>query len=133
MLHRGFENLFRCRRRNSSRRPARPDRAVRRLTLEPLDARVTPAVVATFSPSAGVLTVFGDCARQHDHALSRDAAGKLLVNGGAVSILGGTATVANTALDPGLRPGRQRHHHPQRGQRRPAAGRTSSAAPATTS
>src|SRR5262249_6652733 len=31
-------------------------------------------------------------------AVSRDAAGRILVNGGAVAILGGTPTVANTAL-----------------------------------
>jgi hypothetical protein len=30
--------------------------------------------------------------------LSRDAAGKILVNGGAVPVLGGTPTVANTSL-----------------------------------
>jgi Ca2+-binding RTX toxin-like protein len=39
-----------------------------------------------------VLTVSGDSAN------SRDAAGKILVNGGAVAVVGGTPTVANTAL-----------------------------------
>ena len=48
------------------------------------------AVTATFSPAAGILTAIGD-------TLSRNAAGNLLLNGGAVSIVGGKATVANTA------------------------------------
>jgi Ca2+-binding RTX toxin-like protein len=51
------------------------------------------AVTATFS--AGTLTVFGD-ALTNNIALSRNAAGTILVNGGAVKIVGGTATVANT-------------------------------------
>ncbi|MGD9616867.1 MAG: beta strand repeat-containing protein [Alphaproteobacteria bacterium] len=55
------------------------------------------AVIASFSASAGVLSVFGD-SLINTIKLSRDAAGKLLVNGGAVQILGGTATVANTSL-----------------------------------
>jgi Ca2+-binding RTX toxin-like protein len=65
--------------------------------LEPLCQRLAPAVVATFSAGAGALTVFGD---NLDNAItvSRDAAGKLLVNGGAVNVLGGTPTVANTTL-----------------------------------
>src|SRR5215207_7121902 len=55
------------------------------------------AVTATFSPTSGLLTVFGD---NLDNTIttSRNAAGNLLVNGGAVAVLGGTATVANTAL-----------------------------------
>src|SRR5512133_675979 len=54
------------------------------------------AIKATFSPTAGLLTEFGDSL---DNAIvtSRDAAGQILVNGGAVPIQGGTATVANTA------------------------------------
>lgn len=61
----------------------------------PLEPRTVPAVIANFN--AGTLSVFGD---QLDNsiAISRDAAGTLLVNGGAVTIKGGTATVANTAL-----------------------------------
>jgi Ca2+-binding RTX toxin-like protein len=60
-------------------------------------ATAVPASAATTATfSAGVLTVFGDGA---DNAVtvSRDAAGKLLVNGGAISVVGGTATVANTS------------------------------------
>jgi Ca2+-binding RTX toxin-like protein len=55
------------------------------------------AIKATFSPTAGVLSVFGST---HDDTivLSRDAAGALVVNGGAVHIKGGVSTVANTGL-----------------------------------
>jgi Ca2+-binding RTX toxin-like protein len=45
--------------------------------------------------SLGVLTVLGD-AQDNNIVISRDAAGKILVNGGAVPVLGGTPTVANT-------------------------------------
>jgi Ca2+-binding RTX toxin-like protein len=54
------------------------------------------AVTASFSPGSGALTVFGD-ANNNTIVISRDAAGKILVNGGAVAVVGGTATVANTA------------------------------------
>jgi Ca2+-binding RTX toxin-like protein len=55
------------------------------------------AVTARFFPGAGKLTEFGDVL---DNALttSRNAAGTILVNGGAVPVLGGTPTVANTSL-----------------------------------
>ena len=53
------------------------------------------AVVASFSNAQ--LTVFGDAAN-NTITISRDAAGKILVNGGAVAVSGGTATVANTTL-----------------------------------
>jgi Ca2+-binding RTX toxin-like protein len=53
------------------------------------------ATTATFSN--GVLTVTGDGAN-NSIALSRDAAGRILVNNGAVTVVGGTPTVANTAL-----------------------------------
>src|SRR5262245_15127401 len=65
--------------------------------LEALTERIAPAVTATFLPGAQVLSVFGD-ALNNTITVSRDAAGKLLVNGGTVAVLGGTATVANTAL-----------------------------------
>ncbi|WP_114954624.1 beta strand repeat-containing protein [Sphingosinicella terrae] len=55
------------------------------------------AVTATFLPSAGILSTFGDNLG-NNITFSRDAAGKLRVNGGAVNILGGTPTVANTAF-----------------------------------
>src|SRR5262245_31617549 len=53
------------------------------------------AVTASFS--AGNLTVFGD-ALNNTVTISRNAAGTILVNGGAVAVQGGTATVANTKL-----------------------------------
>jgi predicted ester cyclase len=79
-------------------RPARtskkgPRRAPRALALEPLSARLTPAVNAFFMQ--GVLTVTGDGA-DNTIEVSRDAAGGLLVNGGAVTIRRGVPTVANT-------------------------------------
>ena len=55
------------------------------------------AVTATFLRNAGILTEFGD-ALDNTITTSRDAAGTILVNGGAVQINGGTATVANTSL-----------------------------------
>jgi Ca2+-binding RTX toxin-like protein len=60
-------------------------------------AAANAAVTASFSPGAGQLTVIADNLN-NNVTLSRDAAGKILVNGGAVSVLGGTPTVANTAL-----------------------------------
>jgi Ca2+-binding RTX toxin-like protein len=53
------------------------------------------AVTASFS--AGNLSVFGD-ALTNTVTISRNAAGTILVNGGAVKVTGGTATVANTKL-----------------------------------
>jgi len=55
------------------------------------------AVTATYLSSSKTLSVFGD-GISNNVTLSRDAAGKLLVNGGAVAVKGGTATVANTTL-----------------------------------
>src|SRR6185503_7263364 len=65
--------------------------------LESLESRRLFAVTASFLAGSGTLTVFGDNL-DTNITVSRDAAGKLLVNGGAVTVLGGTATVANTAL-----------------------------------
>ena len=55
------------------------------------------AITARFLRGAGILTEFGD---NLDNTLttSRDAAGIILVNGGAVAVQGGTPTVANTSL-----------------------------------
>src|SRR4051794_44660 len=64
-------------------------------TIEPLVDRIMPAVTALFVPSAGLLSVFGD-ASNNNISVSRDAAGKILVNGGAVNVVGGSPTVANT-------------------------------------
>jgi Ca2+-binding RTX toxin-like protein len=63
--------------------------------LEQLEVRATPAVTAFFS--LGTLTVNGDEAN-NTIEISRNAAGALLVNSGAVQIKGGSATVANINL-----------------------------------
>src|SRR5215471_10171175 len=55
----------------------------------------TMAITASFSPTAALLTEFGD-SLNNTMTTSRDAAGRILVNGGAVPVLGGQATVANT-------------------------------------
>ena len=61
-------------------------------------AASAPANAATTASfSGGTLTVFGD-AGSNTITISRDAAGKVLVNGGAVAVAGGTPTVANTSL-----------------------------------
>src|SRR5262245_63099848 len=65
--------------------------------LEALDDRIVPAVTASFNPTTGQLTVLGD-ALDNTIVVSRDVAGTILVNGGAVPVTGGAATVANTAL-----------------------------------
>jgi Ca2+-binding RTX toxin-like protein len=59
-----------------------------------LSLTASAAVTATFTN--GVLTVFGD-GLANNIAISRNAAGAILVNGGAVATRGGTPTVANTS------------------------------------
>src|SRR5947209_430706 len=54
------------------------------------------AIKATFFPTAGLLSEVGDGV-DNTIVTSRDAAGQLFVNGGAVPINGGQATVANTS------------------------------------
>jgi Ca2+-binding RTX toxin-like protein len=68
-----------------------------RENFESLEKRQMLSVTAAFIPSVGILTVFGDN-NANNIVVSRDAAGKLLVNGGAINVLGGTPTVANTSL-----------------------------------
>jgi Ca2+-binding RTX toxin-like protein len=88
-LSRLFETLGR-------RHPSRTRRAIRLPGPDLLEIRATPAMTVTFTPGAGLLTVIGDNL-DNTVTLSRDAAGKILVNGGAVAVLGGTPTVANTS------------------------------------
>ena len=76
----------------TSRKP-RPRGRV--LAFEQLSARINLAVTASFS--AGILTVIGD-ELDNSIELSRDAAGTIRVNAGAVPVLGGTPTVTNTSL-----------------------------------
>jgi Ca2+-binding RTX toxin-like protein len=83
--------------RPGRRRPSRRIRLVELTSLERLDCRVLPAVSAMFSATQGALTVIGD-AQDNIINVSRDAAGTILVNGGAVTVRGGMATVANTKL-----------------------------------
>jgi len=63
-----------------------------------LAATSVPASAAVSSSfSSGVLTVNGD-SLNNTITISRNAAGTILVNGGAVAVVGGTPTVANTSL-----------------------------------
>src|SRR5215211_6997400 len=92
MSRRNWKNWFRQLVTRSKTQSKRRD--VRRTaTFEQLGERITPAVNAFFG--SGVLTVSGD-AQNNTIEISRDASGRLLVNGGAVAVKGGTATVANT-------------------------------------
>jgi Ca2+-binding RTX toxin-like protein len=90
--------------RHRGRRPSRPVRAARFLRgLERLETRESPAVsilsampiTGAFLPSAGLLVVTGT-ASADTITISRDAAGDILVNGGAIRVVGGLPTVANT-------------------------------------
>jgi Ca2+-binding RTX toxin-like protein len=73
-----------------------PRRSKFNFQLEALEDRTVPAVTASFIPNSGLLSVFGD-SLNNNITISRDAAGKILVNGGAVSVIGGTPTVANVS------------------------------------
>lgn len=55
------------------------------------------ATTSSFDPGTGILSAIGDNGG-NTIKLSRDAAGNILVNGGAVKTTGGTPTVANTKL-----------------------------------
>jgi len=79
-----------------ARAKKRARRAFQSYMIEALEGRATPAVVASFNPAAQLLSVIGD-SLNNSITVSRNAAGQLLVNGGAVAVTGGTATVANTA------------------------------------
>ena len=73
----------------------KPDRFVP--NLEPLSDRILLSIGTVFDPAAGVLSIFGDN-QDNRIVVSRDAAGNILVNSGAVGIKGGAPTVANTRL-----------------------------------
>jgi Ca2+-binding RTX toxin-like protein len=55
------------------------------------------SISSSFNPTTGQFSLFGDTAAKPVR-ISRNAAGKILVNGGTVDIPGGTPTVANTSL-----------------------------------
>jgi Ca2+-binding RTX toxin-like protein len=59
-------------------------------------AAVPASAATTAAFSGGVVTVTGDSA-DNSIVISRDTAGRILVNGGAVAVIGGTPTVANTS------------------------------------
>ena len=87
-----------ARRDNAWRRTARrllAGAAVAAGVLAATTATASAATTATFS--SGTLTVLGDNLN-NTITISRNAAGTILVNGGAVTVTGGTPTVANTAL-----------------------------------
>jgi Ca2+-binding RTX toxin-like protein len=89
--------------RRLRRKPARLSKTRRsssqafRPRVETLESRNMLAVTAVFSPASGMLNIFGD-SLDNSIEISRNVAGTLLVNGGAVPIIGGSATVANTTL-----------------------------------
>src|SRR5262249_37780917 len=98
---RKFLKQWSARRASTRRRPARfvPGFGA-------LEARLVLSVSAFFTPQAGgLLTVIGDGV-DDTVEVSRDDAGNLLVNGGAVSIQGGTPTVDNTSVVQGFGLGR---------------------------
>ena len=85
-------------RSHGRRRAARRLLAGSALAAGLLIATTAPASAAvTSSFSNGTLTVFGD-SLDNNISVSRNAAGQILVNGGAVSVVGGPPTVANTAV-----------------------------------
>ena len=98
-----MSRLSRALQRWSSRRRAAAAPAPQAFTseIESLEPRLLLAVTASFLPTSGTLTVFGD-SLDNNITISRNAAGTILVNGGAVPVLGGTSTVANTALIQGF-------------------------------
>ena len=55
------------------------------------------AILGTFSPATGTLSLIGDN-NPNTLTISRDAAGTILANAGAIAISGGVPTVANTGL-----------------------------------
>jgi Ca2+-binding RTX toxin-like protein len=83
--------------RSGRKRPSRGVCLTELAGPELLDRRLLRAVSAVFSVANGVLTVKGD-AHNNTITVSRNPGGRIFVNGGAVTIRGGRATVANTRL-----------------------------------
>ena len=85
-------------RHSGSRRAARRLLAVAVLSVGAIaGTTVTASAAVTATFSSGTLSVSGD-SLDNSITISRDAAGRILVNGGAIAVSGGTPTVANTAL-----------------------------------
>jgi Ca2+-binding RTX toxin-like protein len=87
-----------ARRDNAWRRTARRLLAANVLAAGVIAGAAVPASAATTATfGAGVLSVTGDSA-DNSIVITRDATGRILVNGGAIAVVGGTPTVANTSL-----------------------------------
>jgi Ca2+-binding RTX toxin-like protein len=85
-------------RHSGGRRAARRLLAVAVLSLGVVaGSSVSASAATTATFSSGVLSVFGDSAN-NTITVSRNAAGRILVNGGAIAVAGGTPTVTNTTL-----------------------------------
>jgi Ca2+-binding RTX toxin-like protein len=67
-----------------------------RTLFENLERRSYFAITASFAAESGILTVLGDEVA-NEIVISRDAAGHILVNAGAVPISGGIPTIVNTS------------------------------------
>src|SRR5688572_14563951 len=91
-----LRNLLSKSRATSSKRRTRAPHAFVP-AFESLESRRMLAVTAVFTPATGVLSVYGDSSANAID-VSRNVAGGLLVNGGAVAVVGGLPTVANTSL-----------------------------------
>src|SRR5262245_55803656 len=67
--------------------------------IDALPPKVSAAlpITALFVPNSGQLSVFGQVGND-TITVSRNAAGRILVNDGAAPVVGGTPTVANTSL-----------------------------------
>jgi Ca2+-binding RTX toxin-like protein len=90
--------MMNARREKAWRRAARRLLAANLLAAGVIAGAAVPASAATTATfSSGTLTVSGDSAA-NSIVISRNAAGRILVNGGAVAVIGGTPTVANTSL-----------------------------------
>ncbi len=78
--------------------PIRREEALRfQPMVEGLQARLAPAITASFSAAAGLLTVVGD-SQDNTIAIGSDAEGNIMVNNGDISIAGDVATVENTTF-----------------------------------
>jgi Ca2+-binding RTX toxin-like protein len=89
---------MKARRDNTRRRAARGLLASTVLAAGVIAGAAVPASAATTATFGnGVLDVAGDSA-DNSIVISRDAAGRILVDGGAIAVVGGTPTVANTSL-----------------------------------
>jgi Ca2+-binding RTX toxin-like protein len=86
-----------ARRTDDRRRPARLFLAAVLAIVAALSASPPASAATTATFANGVLTVTGDAAG-NSISISRNAAGRILVNNGAITVVGGTPTVANTAL-----------------------------------